>query len=218
MSTGFLVFGIEVEADFVVWKNWLTVWEFRLQVRVLGQSACGANINSEHWRKKLAGQQIASIESSCIRDLIHGYSNSSVYEDTVALGAFSVAVRFRCLLAHDSQCSIFKPRGGTCSLELWYLPFQTLQYSQSSYTNEVKHSSNRLSQRSILSLDKSDAPFSTLIDEACDFLDIRLEEDGITLLYDKSSLDIQVGTDPRVDWALRWLLKNLQTAEVRPGR
>ena len=97
-------------------------------------------------------------------------------------------------------------------------PFQSLQHSQSSCANEVKHSSNRLSQRSILSLDKSDAPFSTLIDEACDFLGIRLEEDGITLLYDKSSLNIEVGSDPRVDWALRWLLKNLQTAEVRPGR
>ena len=89
---------------------------------------------------------------------------------------------------------------------------------QSLHANYVKHSSNGSSQRSILSLDKSDAPFSTLIDEACDFLDIQLEKDGITLLYDKNSLDVQVGTDPRVDWALRWLLKNLQTAEVRPGR
>lgn len=84
--------------------------------------------------------------------------------------------------------------------------------------NDVKPSSNGPAQRSILSLDKSDAPFSTLIDEACHFLDIQLEEDGITLLYDKDSLDIQVGSDPRVDWALRWLLKNLQVAEVRPGR
>ena len=84
--------------------------------------------------------------------------------------------------------------------------------------NHVKPSSNGPSQRSILSLDKSDAPFSTLIDEACDFLDIQLEEDGITLLYDMEKLDVRVGSDPRVDWALRWLLKNLQTAEVRPGR
>lgn len=84
--------------------------------------------------------------------------------------------------------------------------------------NHAKPSSNGPSQRSILSLDKSDAAFSTLIDEACDFLDIQLEKDGITLLYDRNNLDIQIGSDPRVDWALRWLLKNLQTAEVRPGR
>lgn len=81
-----------------------------------------------------------------------------------------------------------------------------------------KPSFNRPIQRSILSLDKSDAPFSTLIDKACEFLDIQLEEDGITLLYDKSDARRRVRFDPRADWALRWLLKNLQTAETRPGR
>ena len=141
-----------------------------------------------------------------------------MYDYAVTLNSCGVAVCCKCLLVHAAQLTA-STTGDEFAITsygifLYSSPLLSVGFS----ANDVKPSSNGPSQRSILSLDKSDAPFSTLIDEACDFLDIQLEEDGITLLYDKNKLDIEVGSDPRVDWALRWLLKNLQTAEVRPGR
>lgn len=85
-------------------------------------------------------------------------------------------------------------------------------------TDSPKPSSNGPSQPNVRDLDKSDAPFSILIDQACELLHIQLENDSITLLYDNYGLRIQPVLDLRIDRTLRWLLKNLQATEVRSGR
>lgn len=84
--------------------------------------------------------------------------------------------------------------------------------------NAFKSSTVRLSRPSVLDLDKSNEPFSTKIVEVCNVLDIKLRPPGLYFLP-KSTEESNVGKyGPREEWALRWLLKNFQSADWQPGR
>ena len=72
---------------------------------------------------------------------------------------------------------------------------------------------------SILSLDKSDAPFATQLQEACDLLEIVINDSS----KNKSSEEACTNTKsipftPRGEFALRWLLKKFQVAEAGPNK
>lgn len=82
--------------------------------------------------------------------------------------------------------------------------------------NTSKIGTGRPSHRSILELDKSNEPFPTQIAEICDILGIQLSKADL-LSEDLGKLDVQ-RHGPREEWALRWLLKNLQCSDLQPSR
>ena len=74
----------------------------------------------------------------------------------------------------------------------------------------------RPQESSILSLEKSTAPFSEQIFTACRYLDIDLEsENGTEVIQVNQPLPHR--SNPRVDYALRWLLKKLSSFEAVPN-
>jgi hypothetical protein len=69
-------------------------------------------------------------------------------------------------------------------------------------------------QQSILSLDKSNESFPTLIARACNILKIDLDQHWKQVSNVGGQVQRPVASsDPRPEWALRWLLKKLESAE-----
>lgn len=84
--------------------------------------------------------------------------------------------------------------------------------------NAFKSGSIGLSQPSVLDLDKSDEPFSAKIVKICDILGIKLRPPGSYFLPEGTE-ESNVGRyGPREEWAVRWLLKSFQSADLHPGR
>lgn len=74
------------------------------------------------------------------------------------------------------------------------------------------------SQRSVLDLDKSNEPFSAKIVQAYDILGIKPRPPGSYFLSEDTE-ESNIGRyGPREEWAVRWLLKNIQSADLQPGR
>lgn len=72
-----------------------------------------------------------------------------------------------------------------------------------------------LPQQSILTLDKSDEPISVLISRACDVLEINLDEQWERIIDGGQQTQRPIKlSDPRPQWALKWLLKKLESAEI----
>ena len=69
-------------------------------------------------------------------------------------------------------------------------------------------------RRSILTLDKSEEPFETQITQICDILGIQLQ----THDHDSTNQEESHSYGPQEEWALRWLLKKLQSDDIHPGR
>ena len=71
-------------------------------------------------------------------------------------------------------------------------------------------------QLSILAVNKSKEPFPARIDIVCRILGIRLDVDWTKLLRSGGEpLPYQYNaSDPRPQWALRWLLKHLQPEDI----
>ena len=85
-------------------------------------------------------------------------------------------------------------------------------------SNVWKSPRRQTARRSILILDKSSEPFRTQISDACTILGIRIEGKDRPL-PSLQQVQEQIGSfDPREEWALRWLLKKLQSDDIHPGR
>ena len=75
-------------------------------------------------------------------------------------------------------------------------------------------------QLSILTVNKSQEPFPAQIDTVCRILGIDLNADWTNLLGSGGEpLPYQYNaSDPRPQWALRWLLKHLQPEDIDLNR
>ena len=89
-----------------------------------------------------------------------------------------------------------------------------------SEANVKKPVSHGQSQQSILTVDKSNESISSQNVTVCRILNINinvqwdnlLRSSGETLSYAYNA------SDPRPEWALKWLLKKLEPGEAGPGR
>lgn len=71
-------------------------------------------------------------------------------------------------------------------------------------------------QQSILTLDKCDETFPLLISRACKILEIDLDEEPEQAVDgSKSYHHATTSSDPRPEWALKWLLKKFESADSK---
>ena len=107
---------------------------------------------------------------------------------------------------------------------LWNLPWlELLRYALGcvpgpSEANSLQSDSN--GQLSILTVNKSKEPFPAQIAIVCKILGINLDVHGTDLLRSGGEpLPYQYNaSDPRPQWALKWLLKNLQQGDIELNR
>ena len=85
-------------------------------------------------------------------------------------------------------------------------------------TNFWKLPKTQTTRRSILTLDKSNEPIQIQIDEACDILGIRLNVQNQVVSFDQQDQQEITLCGPREEWALRWLLKKLQSDDIHFDR
>jgi len=87
------------------------------------------------------------------------------------------------------------------------------------YANASKPDGGGRPANSILNLDKSTEPWPVQLAKVTEILGIDIGDDWeATLTRDGyTGKQVYAVPDPRVDWALRWLLKNLQSAGDQPS-